>query len=90
MELNRHGASGAELQVQHFNEDREGHREVDVPFRDVIVEPVGDQRKADHQKERKCQHLYRGVFVDEFTYRPGEYQHEDHGNYDSGDHYLYL
>ena len=52
-------------QVDHLDEDREAHREVDVALRDVLVEALGDQRHADQQQERQRQHLDRRVPVDE-------------------------
>ncbi len=39
-------------QVEHFNHQREGHREVDVASADVRVEAFGDQHDADEDQER--------------------------------------
>src|SRR5690606_15588538 len=56
-------------QVDGLHEHREGHRRVDVALRDVLAEAVGDQHQADHDQEAQCQHLDRGVALDEIADR---------------------
>ena len=51
--------------VDHLDEHREAHREVDVALRDVLAEPVGHQRHADQQQERQRQDLDRRVRLDD-------------------------
>src|SRR3712207_7512479 len=40
----------AHSQVDHLDEDREAHREVDVALGDVVIEALGDERHADQQQ----------------------------------------
>src|SRR5688572_31340002 len=47
----------ADAQVDHLDEDREAHGEVDVALRDVLLEAFADQRDADQQQEAERQHL---------------------------------
>src|SRR5262245_24518573 len=65
----------AQPQVEHLDENRKSHGEVDVALRDVLVEPLGDQRHADQQQEAQGQHLDRGMARDELTDRAGGDEH---------------
>src|SRR5712691_10454355 len=40
-------AARAHPDVQHLDEDREPHREIDVALGDVLPQPVGDERDTD-------------------------------------------
>ena len=61
-------------QVDHLDEHREAHREVDVALRNVLFEAFEQQRHPDQQQERQRQHLHRRMPVhegaDRFRPRP--------------------
>ncbi len=50
--------------VDHLDEHRETHREVDVALRDVLAEAVGHERHADEQQKRQRQDLDGRVRLD--------------------------
>ena len=76
--------------VEHFHDDRERHREIDVALRHVGVEAVGDQRDADHHQEGQRQHLDRGVVGNEIADGGGEQHHQAHRHDHGRDHDLDL
>src|SRR5262245_16325570 len=55
----------ANAQVDHLDEHRERHREVDIALRDVLIEPFEQQRKPDEEQETQGEYLHRRVPVDE-------------------------
>ena len=55
----------ADPDVDHLDEHREAHREVNVALLDVPAEAVGDERHADQQQERQRQDLDGRVGLDE-------------------------
>src|SRR5688500_8540381 len=63
-------------QVDHLDEHREAHREVDVPLRDVESEAIGDERHANQQQEAQRQHLDGGMRLDEGAHRTGREHHD--------------
>ena len=80
------GGGAAEAEVEHFDEDGEGHGEVDVAFGDVLVEAFGDEHGADQDEEAEGEHLEGGMAVHEVADLVDEYEHDDHGDHDGGDH----
>ena len=77
---------GAHAQVDHLDEHREAHREVDVALRNVEAQPVADERHANHQQEGERQHFHRRVFPDEQADGAGQEHHDADGDDDGGDH----
>src|ERR671920_1721994 len=53
--------------VQKLHEHGEGHSKVDVALGDVLVEALQHQHEPHQEQEAQCQHLQRGVAVDEVT-----------------------
>jgi hypothetical protein len=43
VQFDRGGRRFFQLQIEHLDEDREGHREVDIAFGNVLIETLGDQ-----------------------------------------------
>src|SRR5947208_3640054 len=58
-----------QAQVERLDEHREAHREVHIALRDVLAEPVGDERDADEQEEGHGEHLDRLMRVRESSRR---------------------
>src|SRR5688572_17125295 len=50
---------GPDPDVDHLHEDREAHREVDIPLRDVLTEAFTDERHPDQKQERQREDLDR-------------------------------
>src|SRR5215213_4776415 len=48
----------AQPQVEDLDKNREGHREVDVPLRNVLSQPLGHERHADQEQEAQRQDLH--------------------------------
>ena len=69
---------GIVADVQHLDEDGEGHGEIDVAFLKVNVEALGDERGADEQEEGQGKHLHRRMGADEVADRASEDHHEAH------------
>src|SRR5688572_27371002 len=80
-------AAAADADVQHLDDDRERHREVDVALRNVHVDALGDQRHADQHEEREREHLDRRVLVDEAPDTAGGEHHDRDGQDYRDDHY---
>ena len=59
------GRPAPDADVERLDEDAEAHREVDVPLRDVDVEAVGDERRADQEQEAQGEDLEAREGVDE-------------------------
>ena len=41
----------SDFQVEHFDEDGEGHGEIDVSFRNVHIKTVADKHDADEKQK---------------------------------------
>src|SRR5688572_14409234 len=80
----------SQFQVKHLHEDGEGHRKIDVAFRDVLVKAFGDQRHADEQQKTERQHLDCGTALDEVADGACEHHHKHYRNHNSRDHDLDL
>ncbi len=85
MQLNR-GRGFANSDIEDFDEYGEGHREVDVTFRNVLPKALSDQCDADEEKEAEGQHFHRRVTVHKPADRSGEEHHEDHSHDDGPNH----
>lgn len=57
MQLHRLRRLPAHPDVQHLDNRGERHGEVDIATRHVPVEPLGDERDADHNQEAQRQDL---------------------------------
>src|SRR5229473_2429899 len=73
--------------VQGFDSNREADGGVNVPLRHMEARTVGNQGHADQQQKAQCQHLHRGVPVDEIGERPRSGQHYEDGDNDRYRHY---
>src|SRR5256884_4275296 len=77
----------AQSNVQTLHAHGEGHREVDVAFRDFLVKAFGHERAADEQQETQGEHFQRRMFLDKTADAPGENEHEHQRDDDRGHHY---
>src|SRR3990170_1640609 len=73
--------------VQKLHEHREGHGKVDVALGDVLVEALQHQHEPYQEQEAQCQHLQRGVAVDEAADRSGRDHHDADRDHHGGDHH---
>src|SRR5262245_19531180 len=80
----------ADAQVDHLDEYRETHGEVDVALRNVHAEAIADERHADQQQERQREHLDGRMMVHELADRTRCEHHDGDGKDDRGDHHGYL
>src|SRR5690606_24118783 len=73
--------------VEYLDHNGERHGKVNIALWNVIFEAFDDERKADHQEERKSEHLDRRVTLDEVADRSGKEHHRDDRDDDRGDHH---
>src|SRR4029453_10049909 len=70
-QMNRRLGGSSDSEIHHLDEDREAHREVDVPLRNVQPQAVANERDSDQQQEGKRQDFLRRMPVDEIADRTG-------------------
>lgn len=73
-------------QIQHFDEQRECHCEINVAARNVRVESLGDKDDADEQQERQGEHFHARVTIDERRNWPAEDYHYGDRQQDGANH----
>ena len=78
--------SGSDFQIEHFDEERERHREIGVASGNVKAETFGDEVYADEKEKTEREHLDGWMTFDEAAYRVGEDHHDDHRQDYSDDH----
>ena len=74
------------LDVEGFDEDGEGHGEVDVAFGDVVVCGFGEEVGADEEEEGEGEDFDGGVFFDEVADGIDGEHHDDCADEDGDDH----
>lgn len=79
------GFSGG-LDVEGFDEDGEGHGEVDVALGDVVVGGFGEEVGADEEEEGEGEDFDGGVFFDEVADGIDGEHHDDGADEDGDDH----
>src|SRR5262249_29980956 len=79
-----------EAHVQHLDEERERHREVDVALRHVVPHPLRHQHHPDEQQEGQREDLDARVPLDEAAHRPRRHQHHEHRQHHGDDHDRHL
>src|SRR6266542_5296460 len=67
---------GAHPEVDHLDEYREPHGEINVPLRNVLHEALEEERHADQQQEAERKHLHRRVLVYERADWFGGHHHD--------------
>src|SRR5690554_5170754 len=68
------------FQVKELNHHREGHREINVTFRNMLFEGFRRKRNADQEQESQGQHFHRRMFVHEITNGSSTDHHYYHGD----------
>src|SRR5688572_12496884 len=80
-------AALAHAQVEHLDEDRERHREIDVALWDVLSETFGDEHRANQQEKAEREHFDGWMALDEAAHRARRKYHKADGDHHRRDHH---
>src|SRR5437879_5386674 len=73
-------------EVEQLDEEREGHRDVDVGLGHVLTHPVGHEHHADEEQEGQREDLHARVALDEAGHGAHAGQHHEHGDHHGRHH----
>src|SRR3954467_5932310 len=76
--------------VEDFDQQGEGHREVDVALAHVLPRALGDEHHADQEQEAEGEDLHAGVAIDEVAHGAREDEHHADREHHRGGHHREL